>query len=214
MIQVLSLYLLLLAIFVLLYNLSRAEESRVRSVTGSLNSTFSSRGTPTQEPDVLTSLLGTVLEHSRVREKFGQLVKTDIPLAKVEVVTPGQTLQARFPVTELFETDSVRIRAARRRLIKKIASLLGEAPPGVRFDLEVIVGGGWTPRRASDGKVSLPIGRASRMADEIISAGAPPASTAGGIDQNDLGWVKLLFHVRAADEPRGPYAEPDEGEPQ
>lgn len=55
LLQVLSLYLLLLAFFILLNNISNASAARERLVVGSLNSAFSSTGRETESPPVFTA---------------------------------------------------------------------------------------------------------------------------------------------------------------
>ncbi|NQU71082.1 MAG: hypothetical protein HQ514_11065, partial [Rhodospirillales bacterium] len=65
LLQILSLYLLLLAFFVLLFNLSRTEELKSNSVARSLNTSFSRKGQPQEEPEIFVSAEGDVIGASK-----------------------------------------------------------------------------------------------------------------------------------------------------
>ncbi len=201
LIQVLSLYLLLLAFFVLLFNLSRAEHVRSKAVTSSLTSTFAADGAVGINPEILTSVEGDALAEADIGRNFGLLVKTAIPVAEVRIVRPGRLLQIRFPVGELFDDSFVDIRDDRLGLVRKIAKSVAAAPAGLRYDMEIRIG-----RRASAGvwrsSAELPIARAGRLAQALISAGAPPGTVAGGITERHAGWIRFDFHVRSRKEGR------------
>ena len=86
LIQVLSLYLLLLAFFVILFNISKAEQFKTTVVTDSLNSTFASRGRPTENPAPLASALGSIVADPAFQQRIGQLITAEIPISEVRVI--------------------------------------------------------------------------------------------------------------------------------
>ena len=136
LLQVLSLYLLLLAFFVLLFNLSRAEELKLDSVARSLNTTFSTKGQPKKTPRIFMSAQGDVIGASKeIIRKFGILVKTAIPIAEIKVVEAGRVFQARFPASELFDPGRAMPRPERAERIRLIADELANPPRGVRYDM-------------------------------------------------------------------------------
>ncbi len=88
LIQVLSLYLLLLAFFVILFNISKVEQFKTTAVTDSLNSTFANRGQPTENPAPLASVLGSIVADPAFQQRIGQLITAEIPISEVKEIKP------------------------------------------------------------------------------------------------------------------------------
>ena len=110
-IQVLSLYLLLLAFFILLNNVSSAEAARERLVAGSLNSTFASKGRETESPAVFASKSGNFLSDPDFENRLSALVKTDLALARFKVL---EATRSRIRASSASVTCSVKARKASR----------------------------------------------------------------------------------------------------
>ena len=107
LIQVLSLYLLLLAFFVILFNISKVEQFKTTVVTDSLNSAFNNSGQTTHTPAPLTSTRGRVIADHAFQRRIGQLIAAEIPIAEINEIKPGSVLEARVPVDILFENDDI-----------------------------------------------------------------------------------------------------------
>ena len=87
--MVLSLFLLLLAFFILLNSISTREEVKSRAVLSSLSSTFRitvERGTT---GEIFVSTLGANPEPEDLIEEMTRVGVTAIPVTRVEVLTPG-----------------------------------------------------------------------------------------------------------------------------
>ena len=93
LVQVLSLYLLLLAFFVVLNTISRVEEARLKAVSGSLNETFAAVGLPADHSLRITSNEGEVLADAVLFQRLGSLIKTELAIAEVTEITLGRTLE-------------------------------------------------------------------------------------------------------------------------
>jgi len=212
LVQVLSLYLLLLAFFVLLYNQSRVEGARSLAVAGSLQSTFSNKGKKFDQPLPLTSMLADSLAEARFQSAMGHLVQTEIPIAEVDIVNRGRLLRARMPSNELFDPGSAAIRDDRGPMIRRIAKSLADHPPGVRYDVEVLFDGGWITPKMLGRQATLEIRRATSIAVALVAAGAPEGSVAVGIRQGSASWIGLDFHVRSEEESRMTLPVPSEGD--
>ena len=195
LIQVLSLYLLLLAFFVILFNISKAEQFKTTVVTDSLNSTFASRGRPTENPAPLASALGSIVADPAFQQRIGQLITAEIPISKVREIKPGSILEARVPVDELFEGDDVA--PDRLQLTEQLAVALGGAPPGMRYDVDILVGIAADMEADVDGSHrALTLARGGHLAARLVAAGAPPGHVAAGLERGDPNWARLLFYVR------------------
>lgn len=202
LLQILSLYLLLLAFFVLLFNLSRVEDAKSRAVAESLHSTFSPVNALGDSPDVFVSLDGDVLNPPKIEETVGALVKTEIPVAEIQIIKPGRLLQLRVPIHEMFVRGESRIRPDREDLVRRIATAMVDAPRGVRYDLEIMLARWRGPDDEWRPTENLSVARAGRFAARLIDAGAPSGTVAGGVAAGEAGWLRMLFHARPRTEAR------------
>ncbi len=202
LLQILSLYLLLLAFFVLLFNLSRVEDAKSRAVAESLNSTFSAENALGASPDIFVSLDGDVVNPPKLEETIGALVKTEIPVAEVTIIKPGRLIQLRLPIHEMFVRGDNRIRPDREDLVRRIATAMVDTPRGVRYDMEVILARWRGPDDEWRPTENLSVARAGRFAESLIDAGAPSGTVAGGVAAGENGWLRMLFHMRPRSEAR------------
>ena len=203
LLQVLSLYLLLLALFVLLFNLSRAEQLKSDSVAHSLKTTFSNKGEPEKKPKIFVSAEGSVLEASQDSfRKLGMLVKTAIPIAEIKVVEVGRVFRARFPVNELFESGEARPRAERADRVRRIALALSKPPGGARYDMEVMFTASRDQSEKSSLAHALSISRAGHFARMALEMGVPSGAIATGVAAGQGEWMEMLFHLRSREEGR------------
>lgn len=218
LIQVLSLYLLLLAFFVILYNMSKVEQFKSGAVAESLNSAFANRGQTTKTPVALASARGRFITDPAFQQRIGELIAAEIPIAEVREVKPGSVLEARVPVDMLFEDDDVA--PARLQWIERLAGALADAPPGMRYDVDVMVGiatdidtdGDTDAQAVAVGSHrTLSLARAGHLASRLVAAGAPSGHVAAGLERGDPKWVRLLFHVRGGRAPSGGAAAQSSG---
>lgn len=203
LIQVLSVYLLLLAFFILLNNVASVETARSKAVAGSLRSTFASDGRPTDHPARLTSALGTVLADAALEERLGALVRTELDFAELRVIEPGRTLELSLNERALFRGDGIAIDPLRRPFVERIAGVVATPPVGVRYDTDILLAGELLPSRGGAGDaVDEPAARAAFLAAVLIGAGAPAGAIAVGVESGREGWLRMLFNVRPRIEPR------------
>jgi hypothetical protein len=208
--QVLSLYLLLLAFFVILFNISKAEQFKTTVVTDSLNSTFASHGRATENPVPLASALGSLIADPAFQQRIGELITAEIPISEVREIKPGTILEARVPIDALFAGDDVA--PDRLQFAESLAGALGGAPPGMHYDVEFMVGiAAGTESDADAGHRTLSMVRAGHLAARLVAAGAPPGQVAAGLERGDPKWARLLFYVRGRRISAAAEAEPAVG---
>ncbi len=204
--QVLSLYLLLLAFFVILFNISKVEQFKTIVVADSLNSAFANRGQATKTPIPLASVVGRIIADPAFQQRIGQLIAAEIPIAEVKEIKPGFVLEARVPVDVLFEDDDVA--PARLQWTERLADVLAGAPSGMRYDVDLMVG---IAADADGSHRALSLARAGHLAARLVAAGAPSGQVAAGLERGDPKWARLLFYVRAGRTGSEPDSDPDGG---
>jgi hypothetical protein len=198
----LGLYLLVLAFFILLVTISSFEEVKSRAVMNSLTSTFSSILPPTSDLTKFASKEGDILAGQVFQSQMTELFSTAVQVIKVEIVQPGRLMRAVLASDSLFFPATTKIREARFPLLDRIVATLSGRPPGLRYEMQFVIGSSY-----AEG-ISLPIGgtletsRASVFVRDMLSRGAPPDSLSVGLKPGNPDTITLWFHVRLRDEER------------
>lgn len=136
----LSLFLLLLAFFILLNTLSTFEETKARKVIDSVSSTFRTKVDFQDDPEVFISALGPVPEPVEVLDEVKRLWVAAIPLAEVEELTEDGVLQMEFAANDIFLGGEADIRADRRPLLQGTAKALSARVDGFVTEMQFLVG--------------------------------------------------------------------------
>lgn len=198
----LSLFLLVLAFFIVLVTISTVERVKSRAVLESLNTTFTAVLPTEAKRTDFTAKEGEVLGGQPFQERITNIFSTSVQVAEVEVVKPGRLMRVRMPASALFAAGEARVLEAAQPFLDRVVAALGARPPGLRFDMEFVIG---TPV-AGDG--TLPVGqtpemaRAGAFAREMVARGAPPDGVAIGIAPGDAEQVIMRFYVRQQDDVR------------
>lgn len=191
----LGLYLLVLAFFIVLVSISTPENVKSKSVMDSLSSTFASILPPSTELTPFAAREGDVVALALQSDVQG-LFTTAIQVAKVEIVNPGRLMRVHFPSASLFFPNTAELREGQVPLLDRIVATLSAAPPGMRHDMEFIIGARYAETGLLPAEGTLSIRRASVFASELAQRGAPPGSIAIGLRPGDPEEIVLWFHVR------------------
>ena len=135
----LSLFLLLLAFFILLTAISSLEETKSRDVLTSLAATFKNDIIPENTAQILVSTLGPVPEPEDVIEDVERLWLTAVPIARVDALTRGRTLQLSMPATEIFVGAEPFVRSDRKELFRATAYALAARLEGFSVQLSFTI---------------------------------------------------------------------------
>lgn len=197
LIQVLSLYLLLLAFFVLLFNASQYDRGRAAAVKESLSSTFRMYGAPANDVVARSSDQGVSPGAEVILDSFAYLIRTELRLARIENLQRGRLLRVTLEIDDLFVAGSAGLRTDREELLSKLAQLLGKSPPGLRHKVEAFLVGGWIPPDRLTRAVPLPIARAAALAETLIVRGALPGTVSAGTKHGARDRIVLLYRIDA-----------------
>lgn len=136
----LSLFLLLLAFFILLNSLSTLEDTKTRAVISSVSATFKTTKKPDMSVQILISTLGPVPEPEEVISEIERLWVTAIPLTQSKIITPGREMEMTLPVNELFLNGEATLRADRQNLINVTADALSARIEGFTAIMYFVLG--------------------------------------------------------------------------
>ncbi|MCZ6607713.1 MAG: hypothetical protein O7A64_08610 [Alphaproteobacteria bacterium] len=198
----LGLYLLVLSFFILLVTISTREELKSQAVMDSLTSTFRSILPPSTDLTAFSAKEGTVLVGQRFQEQITKIFTMSMRVIKVEIVQPGRLMRLVLPADALFFTGDTEIRPARFPLLDRLVATLSGRPPGLRFDMEFIVGSAYTPDNDLPLRQTLEMARAGAFARAMLARGVPPDSISVGLKPGSREDVVIWFYVRDPEKTR------------
>lgn len=203
--QFLSLYLLVLAFFILLVTISTFEEVKSRAVMDSLNTTFTNARPAETDPTLFTSRTGEVLSNPQFLTDIQALFTTAVEAARIEIVQPGRVMRIIMPLESLFFPAVSRIRESQIALIDRVIASLNGRPRGVHYDMEFVVGAAGIDNGDMPTAQGLAMTRAGAFVREMMSRGVPPDSISIGLSSGNPNDVVIWFYVRGENELQGIY---------
>jgi hypothetical protein len=196
----LSLYLVVLAFFIVLVSISSPERVKSNAVMDSLTSTFTSILPPTTLPTTFAADEGNVIAIREFQHTLSEMFATRLRVARVEEVRPGRLMRFSLPLEALFRDGQAVVRENRFPLLDRIVAALSSRPPGLRYDMEFTVG------RSSAG-LTAEIERAGAFARQMLARGAPPDSISVAVGPGDPERASITFYVRSIGESAVPFGE-------
>ena len=192
----LSLFLLVFAFFIVLVSISTLEEVKSNAVKDSLTSTFTTVLPPSTDPTEFTSKDGDFLAGQQFQEQVTGIFATTLQVAKIEIVQPGKLMRIKLPTNAMFVDEKTEIRPVAVPVLDRIVAVLSTRPPGLRFDMEFVIGTVLTAEKALPIRQTLEVERIGSLAREMFRRGVPPDSVAVGIMPGRPNDVTIWFFVR------------------
>jgi hypothetical protein len=202
-IYMVSIYLLLIAFFIIMHTISQKEEVRTAAVVGSLQVTFQR---PERRMENLPSTSGepqlscpNEVFRERVESLFGSFLET----ARFSHVDNGNVLQVTMPAEALFYTDSATLRADRVALMREIADMIVNPRPYRRNMIEIglEVGGSVAADSGESLGRRLEIRRAGVLARDLVAHEVDPDLVTVGLLDGEAGTMRITFTSRSSDGP-------------
>jgi hypothetical protein len=183
----LGVFILLLAFFILLNSISYFHDEKVGAVIRSVDDAFSTQALLTGSPGDRQQVRR---EAARALADLGDLIRAELPLAKVEAGTETGTLHVTMPASNLFANDGLSIRPSQQGLMDRVARALEARPRGISVRAEFLL----ATKGASDNAPL--VARVGALARAVAALGADPASMSVGLEKGDeAGQLRLLFSV-------------------
>jgi hypothetical protein len=200
-----SLYLLLLAFFIVLTALSQREVTRAEAAVGSVVKAFS----PDIAQQTVTSTTDEPAGLFRARDAFERSVLAafadTLPVARFAVDPDGGVLRVVLPTESLFRPGTAELFGSARSLLGGLAGALVRPEPDQRYRLEALLHAGpELPTGERLGAV-LEVLRVGALAREMRAQGAPADLISTGLRPGDPGEAQFSFYRRPA-EPTGEAA--------
>lgn len=186
----LSLFLLLLAFFILLNALSTIEPGRSNRVLESVQRAFPSAYRAELGDGLLEGDPGQVIGEA-TRNGIGEIFRQVLPVARVTVEPDGNPIYVEAPVVRVYGATG--LTPAGDRLAARLAGFLAEPPAGSVLELDVL----FSADPADRGAARTARARAvSDMVDAMAGHGIEPALLAAGLEPGISDSVRFVFRTR------------------
>ncbi len=187
----LGVFILLLAFFILLNSISHFHDEKVGAVIRSVDQAFSPQALLSGAPGDRQQARR---EAARAVQDLGDLIRAELPLAKVEAGTQTGTLIVALPVANLFLADGSAVRPSHQALMDRMARTLEPRRHGVSVRAEFL----FATKGGADNAAL--VARAGVLARAMTGLGADPAALSVGLETGaEAGQVRLLFSVPAGE---------------
>ena len=128
--QFLSLYLLILAFFILLVTISTVDKKKVNAVVESIKS----------DAELEKRETGPILAGQVFQDKTTELFATALGVQKIEIMQLGKIMRIQMTADALFEPEEAITKKSQQPLIDRVIAALSSRPPGYQFDMEFVIG--------------------------------------------------------------------------
>ena len=193
--QFLSLYLLILAFFILLVTISTVDKNKVDAVVESIKS----------DAELDRRETGPILAGQVFQDKTTELFATALGVQKIEIMQLGKIMRIQMTADAIFEPEEAIIKKAQQPLMDRVIAALSSRPPGYQFDMEFVIGSAYTAGRSLPTQQTLEMRRAGSFIREMLSRGAPPDAVSIGMGPIENGQAVMWFYVRSPNDAKKFY---------
>lgn len=208
-----SLYVVLLAFFILLVSMSQQDVKKMEEVSESVNKAFK---LPKKliTPQVMPSI-GADMNVQTFFSSMKDIVARSIPLEELKIVQSGNKLTLLIPTRLLYKPGDSELRPEHEVFLERLSTIFDEWSGALRIDLSFLVGFA-TPLTATSDTAALPVTRAGSFARDMVNRGVADKSITIGVSQQNPNDIELSFSVRSVAASKITIEAPEQatGEPQ
>jgi hypothetical protein len=196
-----SLYLLLLAFFILLNSISQPKVERARAAMGSVDATFRATGPTSPDATSKRSPPGPVVAPDTFQRELKSVFETALRLVSVESLEDGDVLQITVAADEVFAPRTAVFRERREDWLRNVAGALTGAKGEHFRRLEVVAGSALAggPARGNDREIA--IRRAGALATGLKRHGVPASMIVIGHEATGRDDLRFTFRDEVEDLP-------------
>lgn len=208
-----SLYLVLLAFFIMLNAMSTIDEDRQKQAVESVTEAFSKIKIDNIDAPEWLAEPGLEVMIQNYFDEMRDALAMLAPIQEMEIFETKDSLTVRFPADTLFTPLESAIRHRKEATLSDWAGIVKRWEETFRIEIEALVGG--NPLGQAPTAASLSISRTGLLARELIKRGITPDQLNIGIDPTLEGQIELTFVVRESRIPFSPLGaeQPQEDKP-
>ncbi|MBC7134265.1 MAG: hypothetical protein H5U25_01295 [Oceanibaculum nanhaiense] len=200
----LSLYLLLLAFFILLQSISTFEDQRAGEVMEGVNRSFPSfLKSGTVGGDRMTS--GGLADGAEASARLGPLFESHFTLSPTARMTAADSYRISVPLSELFAGPGEALNPRVGSFLDQLADILQRPPSGARIELELLIPDQPAALIENPSAAETPtMRRLANLVQALVQAGAPSSALSigqgfgNGNGNGSSQAMSFLFHIRGS----------------
>lgn len=194
----LSLFLLLLAFFILLNSLSTLEVGRSTQVMESVKDAFPSSVRAQMEDGFLSEDPGQMIGEG-LRTRLETVFEESLPVVEITADPSGNPMYVKLRAEDVFARTTGRITPAAEDLARRLAPIVAQPPAGSMLFLDIVFGRNMSPGNAGQSSISeTTILTASRTVERFAELGLPADRISTGLERGDPDSVRFIFRTRPA----------------
>jgi len=188
-----SIYLLLLAFFIILNSISNQEQARSQALIESVGSAF--RGPHRLRSDFVDLIANpdAVVPNDEFREKVKGIFSSLIEIKGFAATEGGDGFRVDMSADRLFFPGTSRIKDIKGRLFGDLVALLQRKPPGFYRELEFVLTTGAVLPEGRNLGYNLAVRRAGAFARTLIDHGADMKAVTIGLRPGPANEARLTF---------------------
>lgn len=188
----LSLYLLLLAFFIVLYSISNREKVRSIAAIDSLTATFQIEGAKVLDVHQRAAVTVPFDSLATVKRELRRVFEQEVPIANVHIFRRGDVMYVTVPAVAIFVPGTAELRLEPPTFLDGLAGALKRRNGDATLEVRFVVGTGRSFPRA-DAPPGLPLRRSARLAGALDGRDLPGISVAAGVAVGYGGVIQILF---------------------
>jgi hypothetical protein len=194
-----SVFLLLIALFAILHTVSRKEDGRAAAVTDSLRATFQRSGDATGDRSQGGFRLSDL--DPEFRDNVIRLFGSFVDASHFSHVEDGAMLRIAVAPEEIFHTGTSTLRADRTELMRRLADMMAATRPRMRNTIGI-----WLQQPAGHGDEAgktLAVHRAGAIARDLVAQQVEPGRIGIGVAEGRGESILFVFTATPAGTPDG-----------
>lgn len=199
-----SLYVVILAFFILLAANSQFDVEKTQAATKSMKKAFSIE--TLSETRIKVPQIGSEISVTQFFAEVKNSVQSLVPADEMEVITDGNVMTITMPSTAMFNRDDPHLRHDRRDLYTRLSDTLTKWRGGMQMQLSFLQS---PSKRGAEPAPTLQITRGGNFARYMENHGAPAHNLSIAIQSGDDDTITLIFDVVTLDANKLDFAEPE-----
>lgn len=192
-----SLYVVILAFFILLTSNAQFDVEKTQHVVNSVNKAFSID--VVSKTDIQVKSLGNELSVTQFFEEMQSSLQSVVPLEEMKVITDGQQMRIEMEATALFNRDDPNLRYDRRNFYRRLSETATKWRKGMDMHLSMLQGVEKPVAAGANAASTLEITRGGNFARFMENRGKAPETLSIAIEQGNAGKIILIFDVLSFD---------------
>jgi hypothetical protein len=190
-----SLYLLLVAFFILLNSMAKFEDSRAEEAMGSVKSKFRNELAFADTGPAAPSQRGLAPAVDDFHGEVRQFFEESLPIDHVDPVQRGDIIRFAVPIDDLFRPDEVAPRPRGRPFLDRMAASLKQDRPGLQAEVEMLLGTGMNLPSGGETGGAFEMRRVSSLAHALRRRGVAAVAMRTALMPGDPGQISFIFRL-------------------